>query len=70
MITFLQARGEIWKKIHDTVVYLCDHVDPYETLSLTEYLEALGLSVLPQFRGQGIGLELLNARYYFYQFFY
>lgn len=37
-------------------------INAHETLNLDVYLSAMGLYVLPEFRGEGIGLELLKAR--------
>lgn len=34
----------------------------YKELDVESYLNAMGLYVSPEFRGQGIGLELLKAR--------
>lgn len=50
-------------KVLDSVLYLCGIKDPYEMLGINEYMNAMGLSVLPEFRGQGIGEALLLARF-------
>lgn len=39
--------------------------DAFEKLQTDEYLSAMGLFVLPGFRGEGIGEHLLKARYNF-----
>nr|XP_022919228.1 uncharacterized protein LOC111428056 isoform X1 [Onthophagus taurus] len=49
-------------KIISTITYVTKQVDAFETLKIDKYLSALGLFVLPEFRGEGIGLELLKAR--------
>lgn len=41
---------------------LMDKADPFTLYSCDRYLSAIGLSVLPTFRGQGLGMELLRAR--------
>lgn len=46
-------KAEKWLKILNTVMYLVHQKDAYEELGITEYMGALGLSVLPPFRGQG-----------------
>jgi GNAT superfamily N-acetyltransferase len=38
-------------------------VDVYERYGVEEYMAAMGLCVDPVFRGQGLGLELLKARF-------
>lgn len=36
----------------------------YDKYELNEYLMGAGLSVTPEYRGLGIAVELLNARYF------
>lgn len=40
-----------------------DQVDVFAKFNITEYLDGMGLYVPPKFRGEGIGTELLKARY-------
>lgn len=49
-------------KILQTLMFVKALVDPFKTLNITEYLDALGLYVLPEYRGDGLGFELLKAR--------
>lgn len=45
------------------IAHYVEHVkNPYVTLGCDKYLGAMGLYVIPEFRGEGIGLELLKAR--------
>lgn len=46
-------KAEKWSTITNSVMFLVNQKDAFEELGLTEYMCALGLSVLPQFRGQG-----------------
>ncbi|XP_025834969.1 uncharacterized protein LOC108733652 [Agrilus planipennis] len=45
-----------------TAEFLSKMKDPFDTLGVNEYLTAYGLLVLPEFRGQNLGLEILKAR--------
>jgi GNAT superfamily N-acetyltransferase len=42
---------------------VAETVNVYERYGVEEYLSAMGLCVDPVFRGQGLGLELLKARF-------
>lgn len=45
-----------------TVEYISRLADTFKIAGTDEYLSAVGLSVLPEFRGQGIGEKMLLAR--------
>ncbi|KRT79880.1 hypothetical protein AMK59_7626, partial [Oryctes borbonicus] len=49
-------------QVLETLMWVKDQVDPFKTLNIQEYLDAMGLYVLPEYRGEGLGLELLKAR--------
>ncbi|GLV39248.1 hypothetical protein CBL_06298 [Carabus blaptoides fortunei] len=55
-------KGEKCRNMLGAVLHLTHMKDPFEAFGINEYMSALGLSVLPEFRGQGIGDQLLNAR--------
>jgi len=44
------------------VKFLSNMKNAFQLLGVNEFLNGVGLYVLPQFRGQGLGLELLKAR--------
>lgn len=46
----------------DGMVYICNYVNIFEKYGVTEFLSAFGLYVHPDFRGQGLGTEILKAR--------
>lgn len=54
--------SETGHQILDTLVWMKKQVDAFETLNIKEYLDAMGLYVLPEYRGEGLGLEVLKAR--------
>ncbi|XP_031345480.1 uncharacterized protein LOC116172411 isoform X2 [Photinus pyralis] len=54
--------GSKVQQIFATLNVLMDEKNAFEFLETDFLLSALGLYVLPQFRGQGLGLELLNSR--------
>lgn len=43
--------------------YLTDCKEFFEKYNIEEYLGSCGLFVLPEYRGEGIALELLKARF-------
>ncbi|GJQ70247.1 hypothetical protein Trydic_g22695 [Trypoxylus dichotomus] len=49
-------------QVLETLMWFKEQVDPFEKLNIQEYLDAMGLYVLPEYRGEGLGLELLKAR--------
>ncbi|KAB0797320.1 hypothetical protein PPYR_08314 [Photinus pyralis] len=49
-------------QIFGTLVAAANKTDLYEFFGTDAFLSSLGLYVLPEFRGQGIGLEMLLAR--------
>lgn len=53
----------MWTNIYNLICYVSQKVNAYDKLNLDGYLTALGLYVAPDYRGDGIGLELLKARY-------
>lgn len=57
-----EYKGKKWLMVLNSVLYLCHIKDPYSLFGIDSYLSAMGLSVLPEFRGQGIGEEILKAR--------
>ncbi|KAI4465209.1 n-acetyltransferase-related [Holotrichia oblita] len=46
-----------------TLKFVKNQVDPFQKFNITEYLDGMGLYVLPKYRGEGLGTELLRARY-------
>lgn len=46
----------------DGMVYICNYVNVFEKYCVTEFLSAFGLYVHPDFRGQGLGTEILKTR--------
>lgn len=51
-----------WNIIYGVVDYVTKYNSFFQKYKLPCYLTALGLFVRPEFRGEGIGLELLKAR--------
>lgn len=49
-------------QVLETLMWVKAQVDPFKRFNITEYLDAMGLYVLPEYRGEGLGLELLKAR--------
>nr|XP_022919254.1 uncharacterized protein LOC111428072 [Onthophagus taurus] len=49
-------------KVLKTHVYMGKKADAFARLNIKEYMKGMGLYVLPEFRGEGIGIELLKAR--------
>lgn len=58
----MQPEGEKWKIVYGVVEYVTKYNDAFEKLGLDRYLSAMGLFVLPEYRGEGLGLALLKAR--------
>jgi GNAT superfamily N-acetyltransferase len=46
----------------DGLVFAINYVNVFERFGVTEYLSAFGLVVHPDYRGQGLGEEILKAR--------
>jgi len=63
-MTYEQFEGRciraLMKHVFDTLVGMAN---VYERYGVEEYMTALGLCVDPVFRGQGLGLEILKARF-------
>lgn len=58
----IKPLGEKWKIVYGIVDYVTKESDPHNKLGVDEFLSAMGLFVLPDYRGEGLGLELLKAR--------
>ncbi|KAJ8918484.1 hypothetical protein NQ315_008181 [Exocentrus adspersus] len=58
----VQSNSKAFKKVMSVVGYVANAKDVFKELNVEEYLTAYGLYVMPEFRGQGIGTELLKAR--------
>lgn len=56
-------KGDAMRKFLDALNYHNTVVDPYDKFGVDEALVGLGLSIDPAFRGQGLGLEMLRARF-------
>ncbi|XP_063243795.1 uncharacterized protein LOC134543028 isoform X3 [Bacillus rossius redtenbacheri] len=56
-------KGETASKIMKLLDYLDSLADPFEKYGVEEYIAAMGLSVAKEFQGQGLGKELLKARF-------
>nr|XP_029732804.1 uncharacterized protein LOC115268779 [Aedes albopictus] len=55
-------KSEIFQTIFDTIGYISQQANVYERYGVDRYLNAMGLSVDPVYRGRGIATELLRAR--------
>lgn len=55
---YCEGQGQVL----ETLMWVKYQVDPFSKFNITEYLDAMGLYVLPEYRGEGLGLELLKAR--------
>lgn len=60
----VEIPNETMSKIFGTMDAVTNLVDAFEVLKTDVLLTAMGLYVPAQFRGQNLGLELLNAREY------
>ncbi|XP_063243793.1 uncharacterized protein LOC134543028 isoform X2 [Bacillus rossius redtenbacheri] len=58
-----EFKGETASKIMKLLDYLDSLADPFEKYGVEEYIAAMGLSVAKEFQGQGLGKELLKARF-------
>jgi GNAT superfamily N-acetyltransferase len=59
----LQFRGAAMKAMaRDGMQYAFNYVNIFERYGVTEFLAALGLVVHPDYRGQGLGAEILKTR--------
>ncbi|KAK7868835.1 hypothetical protein R5R35_003669 [Gryllus longicercus] len=57
-----EAQTPLSRKIMRALYQLDGEVDVFARHGVAAYLSAMGLSALPDFRGQALGLELLRAR--------
>ncbi|RZF45388.1 hypothetical protein LSTR_LSTR002831 [Laodelphax striatellus] len=57
-----KIKGKLWKKTLRTLIDLEKDVDFSSLYGATKYLTAYGLSVAPQYNGDGVGYHLLMAR--------
>ncbi|XP_063244022.1 uncharacterized protein LOC134543118 [Bacillus rossius redtenbacheri] len=55
--------GDIAKKTEEFQEYLNSLADPFEKYGLDEYIVGIGLAVAMEFQGQGLGREILKARF-------
>lgn len=63
MLATLQFKGVTMKRmVTDGMVYISNYVNVFEKYGVTEFLSAFGLYVHPDFRGQGLGTEILRTR--------
>lgn len=58
----LNPVGQKWKIVYGIVNYVTKYNDFFKHYPYDKYMSAMGLFVLPKFRGEGIGLEMLKAR--------
>jgi GNAT superfamily N-acetyltransferase len=59
----LQFRGTAMKAMaRDGMVFVCSYVNIFERYGVKEFLAAFGLVVHPDYRGQGLGVEILKTR--------
>ncbi|XP_063243444.1 uncharacterized protein LOC134542825 [Bacillus rossius redtenbacheri] len=58
-----EHQGAVIKKIINLLDYLDSLADPFKKYGVEEYITAMGLSVAKEFQGQGLGKELLKARF-------
>nr|CAD7407023.1 unnamed protein product [Timema cristinae] len=58
----ISLKGEALRKAILLLEYCDNLVDVFKKYNVKEYMTALGLSVSREFRGQGLGLELLKTR--------
>ncbi|KAF5293139.1 hypothetical protein FQA39_LY13749 [Lamprigera yunnana] len=58
----LQLHGRASCQLFESMDYLTDQNDTFSKLNSDFLLSGLGLYVLPEFRGQGVGLEIIKAR--------
>jgi GNAT superfamily N-acetyltransferase len=62
--SFFQFKGSCIRTISRFVLdRVAETINVYERYGVEEYFSAMGLCVDPVFRGQGLGLELLKARF-------
>ncbi|RZF45392.1 hypothetical protein LSTR_LSTR002835 [Laodelphax striatellus] len=57
-----KIKGKLWKKTLRTLLELEKDVDISSLYGATKYMKAYGLSVAPQYNGDGVGYHLLMAR--------
>lgn len=57
-----QFASDTFQVIFDTICYVSRQAHVYERYGVDRYLNAMGLSVDPKYRGRGIATELLRAR--------
>lgn len=61
-IFVFQPKGLALRIAFKTIEVLEQSCDAFEVLGIDRYMYAYGLYVLPEYRGQRIGLEILKAR--------
>ncbi|XP_017783109.1 PREDICTED: uncharacterized protein LOC108567263 [Nicrophorus vespilloides] len=59
-----KAETETARKLLNMLKYVSDQRDAYEEFKMDKYLSAMGLYVLPEFRGEGLGQIILDTRQY------
>jgi GNAT superfamily N-acetyltransferase len=63
VLATLQFRGVALKRmVTDGIQYISNYLNVFEKYGVTEFLSAFGLYVHPDFRGQGLGTEILRTR--------
>ncbi|XP_062564730.1 uncharacterized protein LOC134227318 [Armigeres subalbatus] len=55
-------KGDRWQDVFDAVMYFSTKSNVFERYQVDEYLSAMGLSVMPKYRGRGLATEILRAR--------
>ncbi|KAF5297811.1 hypothetical protein FQA39_LY11960 [Lamprigera yunnana] len=58
----IQIKGETIEKVFDALETVNIRKDAFQELGTNVLMNALGLYVSPEFRGQGIGIEIVKAR--------
>lgn len=56
------CNGDRWRDVLDAVMYFSDRSNVFERYQVDQYLAAMGLSVVPKYRGRGLATEILRAR--------
>ncbi|EAT34939.1 AAEL012870-PA [Aedes aegypti] len=57
-----QFNSAIFQAIYDTIEYVSHQANIFDRYNVDHYLNAMGLSVDPKYRGRGIATEILRAR--------
>lgn len=58
----LQFKSEHMQNYVASAVYMFERFNVFEHYKVDKFLSAVGLSVMPRYRGKGVGLKLLEAR--------